>query len=427
MNVFYTERMASSPLATGAIALALVSVTGSSARAEPRTPITLAQVLGAVPRAPAALIAPHDIVAAEASVDAARAWPATAVHLATNRLTARLVLGATIPLPIFGTIGAARRSARAAADVVRADADVTRRDLRHRAVLAWIQLSRAGGDVEVTTVAAQQAAELQRIANGRLGAGVGADVDLTVATAARARADVEVTAAQHLEDAASAELAGLLGWDPARALRAVGLPPTDRDLGAGQLRARMTSHPEHVTAARRVDAAAAEADAIAVQWYPLVALEGSVSIDDPSLDQVGMNSSLWQRTDASVGIAFELPLFAHIGDKQDAARATEAAQRARLVAVDTDLGAALQASYERWRAANDRLRALEGDVAPAQEKAAKLSAQAYREGARDLASALQAARDLAAVHAEINAARAEAAVALADLQLAAGQEVGDVR
>jgi outer membrane protein TolC len=150
---------------------------------------------------------------------------------------------------------------------------------------------------------------------------------------------------------------------------------------------------------------------------PLLALEGEVSIDDPTLEPFG-------RTDARIAIALELPVFAHVGDKARAARATESAQRARLVVTDTELAAALHAAYRTWQAASERLRALERDVAPAQERAAALSAQAFREGARDLAYALQAARDLAAVRAEINNARAAAAVAFADLQLAAGEEVG---
>lgn len=57
---------------------------------------------------------------------------------------------------------------------------------------------------------------------------------------------------------------------------------------------------------------------------------------------------------------------------------------------------------------------------PAQVRAAPLSAQTYREGARDLASALQAQRDLDAVRAELNAARANVATAYAELELAAG-------
>jgi outer membrane protein TolC len=89
---------------------------------------------------------------------------------------------------------------------------------------------------------------------------------------------------------------------------------------------------------------------------------------------------------------------------------------------ETELDAGLAAAFERWRAAVDTLGALEREVIPAQERAAALSAQAYREGARDLASALQAERDLAAVRAEVNAARADAGIAWEDLQLAAGTD-----
>jgi outer membrane protein TolC len=49
--------------------------------------------------------------------------------------------------------------------------------------------------------------------------------------------------------------------------------------------------------------------------------------------------------------------------------------------------------------------------------------QAYREGARDLSSALVAERDLTAVRAEINDARATAAVAFAELAQAAGEDI----
>jgi outer membrane protein TolC len=48
--------------------------------------------------------------------------------------------------------------------------------------------------------------------------------------------------------------------------------------------------------------------------------------------------------------------------------------------------------------------------------------QAYREGARDLASALVAERDLASARAELNDARAQAALAYADLVVAAGDD-----
>jgi cobalt-zinc-cadmium efflux system outer membrane protein len=405
---------------------ALVVFLGAAgvAHADARRPITLQTAVAAAKQAPAALVGPHEVAAAEATVDAASAWPSPSLHVATNRLTARLVAGATLPVPVFGTVGAARRQAAAEADVVRAEVELVQRDLQHRVVLAWIALARADGDVVATSIAAQHAAELELIAKGRLSAGVGADVDVTVAAAARARAEVAAAAAERVEDAASSTLAGVLGWDPAQPLRADGSPVTGEPIELAALRDRLARHPERAAALRRVDVAEATLDHVLTERWPLLALDGSVSFDDPTFDQTGSNPTLWSRTDAAIGVTLELPIFAHVGDKARAARAIEASQRARLAVTDTALGAGLYAAYRNWQAASERLRALEHDVVPAQERAAALSAQAYREGARDLASALQAARDLAAVRAEINSGRADAAAAFADLQLAVGDEVG---
>jgi cobalt-zinc-cadmium efflux system outer membrane protein len=401
-------------------AVALAGVARADAPA--RLPVTLHDAVAAVGQAPAAQVGGHEIAAADASVAAAGAWPSPSVHLTTSRLTARLVAGATVPLPVFGTVGAARRQAAAEADVVRAEADLVRRDLRHRVVESWVQLARADGDVVASSIAAQQAAELELIAKGRLAAEVGAQVDVTVAGAARARADVAAAAAQRGEDAASAELAGVLGWDPTRRLRADGALAIGEPADLDALRRRLAAHPERAAALRKVTAAEASLDQVLAQRYPQLSIEGELLVDDRS-----MTGSALDRTDAIIGVALELPLFARVGDKARAARATEAAERARLVVTETELGAALVASYRRWQAATERLHAIEHDVVPAQERAAALSAQAYREGARDLASALQAERDLAAVRAEVNAARADAAAAFADLQLAVGDEVGDAR
>jgi cobalt-zinc-cadmium efflux system outer membrane protein len=392
------------------------------AHAEPRRGITLADAVAAAKTAPAVLVGGHEIAAADAQVDAAGAWPAPSVHVATNRLTARLVAGATLPLPVFGTVGAAQRHAAAEAESVRADVDVQRRDIVHRIVIAWIGLARADGEVTATSIAAQHAAELELIAKGRLSAGVGGEVDVTVASAARARADVAAAAAVRDEDAAGAQLAGLLGWDPAQPLRSDGGLVTGEAYDLDALRTRLAHHPERAAALRRVEASETNLDVVLSQRWPTLALEGEIAYDDRTAVEAG--NTAWDRTDAMVGVALELPIFSHNGDKARAARAQEAAERARLAVTETTLGAGLQAAYRTWQAATERLHSLERDVGPAQERAAALSAQAFREGARDLASALQAARDLDAVRAEINNARADAAAAFADLQLAVGDEVG---
>jgi outer membrane protein TolC len=388
--------------------------------AAPAAPVTLDQALAAADRAPAAQVGGHDIAAAEASVSAASAWPNPSLHVGTSRLTARLVASAALPLPVFGTVGAARHVAEAEAGVVRAEADLALRDLRHRVAVAWVELARARADIDAQQVAARQAAELVAIAEGRRAAGSGADVDVMVAIAARARADVAVQAAQRGEEAASAELAGLLGWDPGRRLRAEGPlvtgPGGDLDVLHGRLRA----HPEHLAAERRITAADATIDQLQVERWPGLALEGEIDYDDISITE---GRTVWDRTDARIGVALDLPVFARIGDRARAARATAQAQRARLAALDADLGGRLAAAHARWHAATERLTALERDVLPAHDRAAALSMQAYREGARDLSSALVAERDLTAVRAEINDARVAAALAFAELAQAAGEDL----
>jgi outer membrane protein TolC len=299
-------------------------------------------------------------------------------------------------------------------------------------IVAWIELARARADVVAQQVGAKQAADLVAIAEGRRAAGTGADVDVTVAVAARARADVAAAAAVRGEEAASAELAGLLGWDPARRLRAEGAlaigtgsatgSATGSEIGSEivALRARLRVHPEHVAAERRIAAADATVDQQLSQRWPGLALEGEVDYDDVSVTE---GRTAWDRTDARIGVSLELPVFARIGDRARAARATAQAQRARLAALEAELGGRLAAAYARWRAATERLAALERDVLPAHDKAATLSMQAYREGARDLSSALVAERDLTAVRAEINDARGTAALAFAELAQAAGEDI----
>ncbi len=395
-------------------------VTAGIARADDRAPVTLEQALAAAAKAPAARIGGYEVAAAEASAAAASAWPNPSLRIGTNRLTARLVAGATLPLPIFGTVGAARRVAEAEAQVVRAESELAQRDLRHRVVVAWIGLARARDDLVAQGVAARQAADLEAIARGRLSAGTGADVDVTVASAARIRADVAVAAAQRSEDAASADLAGLLGWDPGRPLRAEGLPVVGPGGELAALRGRLAVHPERAATERRIAVADASIEQAEVQRWPALALEGELDYDDVSITE---GRTAWDRTDAHVGVSLDLPVFARIGDRTRAAQATAHAQRTRLAAIEAELDGKLHAAYRRWQAAAEQLTALERDVIPAHEKAAALSMQAYREGARDLSSALVAERDLATARAELSDTRAAAALAFAELALASGEDV----
>ncbi|HEY4243605.1 MAG TPA: TolC family protein [Kofleriaceae bacterium] len=409
-----------------AVALLLAA---SAARADATRTVSLADVIAAVPSAPEAPIAPGEVRAAEAEADAAGAWPAApTLRGGTSRLTATLSLGVTVPLPIFGTLGAARDEARAKARVVRSEATIESRDLRRRAVAAWIALARADDEVGVRAAEAAQADALVTMTRTRLEAGTSAEVDVSMAVAAQARARVAVSAAQRAREAAGAQLAALLGWDPARPLASDGTwPGATLDASLDGLRARLAAHPEHAAATARVDAATAAAARVRTLRIPGVALDVEANIDDPTLPRRRGDDHDGHGTDLLAGVTLELPIFAHVGDQLRAAAATTTVAKARLAATDAQLAGGLVASYRTWEAARDSAAALAAEVVPAQEKATALAEQAFREGARDLATALQAERDLAAVRAELAGARAELAMAWIELQVAAGEEPGGAR
>ncbi|HET9989668.1 MAG TPA: TolC family protein, partial [Kofleriaceae bacterium] len=369
-----------------------------------------AMVSSAVDAAPAARATMLDTAAAEARITAAGAWLPTQLRGGTNRITAQEVIGITLPLPILGTIGAARGEAAAHAEVVRDESAVAKRDLRRRAAAAWLELARSDTEITTFVTAAAQAKELERIAQGRLDAGTGGEVDVTSAHAASARADVAVAAQRRESLARGAELAGILAWDLGRERHAAGdLPGGSADLAT--LRATLVRHPERAEALARVAEGEATRHRLEVLYRPMLAIEASASFNDPTNNN---------RTDAYGGLVLEFPLFGHIGNQVTAAERDLAASRLRLGAVESELAGRLVAAYQRWQAASERVSALDRDVMPAQQRAAQQAQQAFREGARDLSTALQASRDLTSVAGELANARIDAAQAWIDLVLAAG-------
>jgi len=398
-------RVNTPPHVKAALAIALLWV--GTARADD---VTFAMVSAAVDAAPGARATVLDTSAAEARIAAAGAWAPTQLRGGTNKITAREVIGITLPLPILGTLGAARDEAAAHAEVVRDESAVARRDLRRRAEAAWLELARADAEIVLLTASFEQAKELERIAQGRLDAGTGGEVDVTSAKAARARADVAVAAAKRESRARGAELAGILAWDLGPERHASGaLPGGAADLA--QLRATLASHPERAAALAHVVEEDATRHRLEVLYRPVLALDASVSFNDPTNDN---------RTDAYGGLVLEFPLFGHVGDQVTAAERDLAAAKLRLGAVDSELAGKLVAAYEHWQASNERVAALDRDVMPAQQRAAQQAQQAFREGARDLSTALQAARDLTSVAGELANAKVDAAQAWIDLVLAAG-------
>jgi hypothetical protein len=165
---------------SGLCGVCVCGLLAGAARADPR-PVTLAEALAAVARAPGVEVKQHEVAAADALVDAAGVWPSPSVHVQANRLTARLVAGAMLPLPVFGTVGAAQRQAAADAGVER-----------------WRAAADTHGALERTMVPAQERAAALSAQAYREGArdlaAVRAEVNAARADASAAWEDLQLAA-----------------------------------------------------------------------------------------------------------------------------------------------------------------------------------------------------------------------------------------
>jgi outer membrane protein TolC len=390
-----------------AIALAVPRV----AHADPRA-ITLAEAQRAVRGAPAQVAEDATADAAAADAQAQGGWPASTVSLATTRATARFIAAASIPLPITGTLTAAREEGAASARAARSDADASAALLRREVTAAWLELARSEALAAIAVDAAGRAGEVEHIAQARRDAGDGAEADVVAAQAARIRAAADAAAAADEIAAASAGLAGSLGWDPAIALTAAGGVPAIAPVPPVEpLRAGLADHPEARAGRARIAAAEAAVRGAERARWPGIALDVEVDAHDATLPG----------TDARIGVSFDLPLFGRLGARAAAARSATRARTAEARAIDAALAGRLELAHRRWLAATRRARSMRDDVLPIEERSAALARVAFKEGARDLTTVLEAERALLAVKAEVVDAAVGAALAQADAEQAAGR------
>lgn len=393
------------PLLAAVVVSALaVAAVARPVAAAPRA-VTLDDVRAAAADAPARIAAHRRTLAAGADADAAGGWPATSVQVGTARSTNRLIAIAGVPLPVLGRGRAARGVARAEADVARAEETVGAVDLRLAVTLAWLALYRAEQAATLAADGAERMRALVDVAAARRDAGDASEADVVNATAQAARARLAADDATRAVAIAGADLAGLLGWDADEALAtAGGLPGGDVDAAdAGEV-------PELRAQRRRVAAAAAAVDQARVEGRPELRLE--VEVD--AFEATGAP------TDVLVSLAVDLPLFGRGARRVAAARARVAAEEATATALARQVSAEVTAARRRWDAATRRVRGLTDELVPAQERAAALTREAYREGEADLVTVIQTERDLLEVRGEQVDAEVDAAEAWADLERVAG-------
>jgi outer membrane protein TolC len=315
-----------------------------------------------------------------------------------------------LPLPVFGTLAASRATARADLGVITAEATATVYDLRRRVALAWLELARVEAHLEQAEAIVDRQDKLADVAQKRFEAGDAPRSEVIVAKAEAARVRADAAAETLGVAAASAALAGELGWDPSQPLTAAGGIPAGRVPPLASLRGRAISHPDVRVAAANMALETAHIREAEKARYPKLSLSLEADIDDPTLPG----------NDFKAALSLELPL----GGKTSAAvraaelkrRAAELEREARRQALEGGIVAA----YLRWQAAANKALAYDGEVLPAQREAAELARTAYREGQGSLISVLQAERSLIDAENQLIDAREDAASARVDLEQAVG-------
>lgn len=384
----------------------------SAGAAEPAVrSVTLAQARAAVGQAPAHRAAAARSGAAGEAIHAAGAWPASSLSVWHMRYAEKLGLAASLPLPVFGTLSADRAVAGAELDVARAEASAVDVGLARDVTRAWIELARGEARADRSLHAAEREEELARVTRKRFEAGDAPRAEVVASDAAARRARAQAEADRTAIAASAAELAALLGWNPEEPLHAEGgLPEAAEPPPLASLRGRRNGHPDARVASARIEAENARIRVEGKKRWPELSLDAESLIGDPGLPG----------TDFKLGVTLTVPLFARRGAAERAARARRDAAVVERDAALATVDGAVVASYRRLQAARQRARSLEHDVLPAQREAAELARSAYREGAGGLIAVLDAERALNDTEVEWIDARAEAALALIELEWAVG-------
>jgi cobalt-zinc-cadmium efflux system outer membrane protein len=266
--------------------------------------------------------------------------------------------------------------------------------------------------------AATQTERLEEVAQGRFDAGRGPRVDVVRAHAERARARAEAVAAVRLVHAAAIRLSLLLDGGEESELQAAGevtyaaATPALVELLGGQ-----DHHPTLRRDSAQIFAAHQRTAREQRLRWPSLNAQLTANLFDPTLtgpDVIG-------------GLSFELPVLSLRGGAIAAAQAqrTLAELTAQLDA--RRLRVELREAVERSEAARGKLVALREEILPSVEEAKRMTDEAYESGRIELIRLLDAQRVLIDSKLAQIDALATWARAMADVERAAGVNLGGVR
>ena len=173
---------------------------------------------------PDLLLARRREAVARAQVDVAGALANPTLTVSTARLTARLLTGVSVPVPLFGQRSTAITAAASDADALNLDTEAVRVDARWGVTRAWLDLWETQERARLAETAAAEADRLAGIAKERFAAGSAPRLDVVRTGADQARARAEAQAAGMNVAAAAARLEAWLGATGGSPLRPSGAP-----------------------------------------------------------------------------------------------------------------------------------------------------------------------------------------------------------
>jgi outer membrane protein, heavy metal efflux system len=403
-------------IAAAALPLLSLFTFASAAGARGEVRVSLDEALRASRRAaPDLLVVRARESVAHAEVSVAGVYPNPSVSAATSTAAAKLSGTVSLPLIVLGQRGAAIDAARADEATVALDTRVSWNDVRQATERAFAALWLSEGVAEARREAAGIEAALEESIVQRVDVGSAPQIDSLRVRAEKLRADADVLEASAHVAAAASELGRWMGVADGDTLRTAGVPVVP---DAAPSLAALLAHLDASAPVRReqsdVHAAEARANRERALVRPALFLDLGFDALDPNVTPANATNYRAQLT-------VEVPLFHQRGAYIERERALGDVARARVQAARALATAELTASYRTFEAATARQSILADAVVPAARAAAKGTEEAYALGRVPLVAVLDAER--AVVDARVSAlqARAERAVAWADVEHAVGE------
>ncbi len=333
--------------------------------------------------APSVDAARADELAVRADGRAAAVYPNPSFNAGSSTQAARLSLGASLPLVVFGQRGAARNVGNATALVAHQDTLASAAEARASAAQAYVGLWTAERSADALGQAAQLARELEATVQSRVDVGSAPALEQLRAQAERLRAEMNATAALELIDASASELARWIGVPVDAGLRTTGAPDVPaQPPPVQQLFARLPASPAIQRAQAEIRAGQARLASERAQLRPTMTLDLGADYLDPTLPATNYRAQL----------GVELPLFNQRGPMIEREELKTTGARFRLDAERAANGSALLIAYRSFNLQARRQRTLFEGVAPAIRAAAEAAAESYALGKTPLVALLEARR-----------------------------------